>query len=121
MRKGPPRVEHSSRDVLPKLRSSSTLFCLALLGVIPCLAAPSFAQALSLQKLVTPSTVILKDEHPVTFAIHAFIEFKSLSDSFPYLESQTERWKSSGEVNAATQIRLGRQLLHEAIESRVIS
>src|SRR3954470_10111311 len=34
---------------------------------------------LTLQALVTPSTVVLKDGRPVTFAIHAFIEFKSLA------------------------------------------
>ena len=81
----------------------------------------SFAQEVSLSKLVTPSTVVFNDGHPVTFAIHAFIEFKSLNDAFPYIESQTERWKNSGKLDAAARQRLGRQLLHEAIESRVIS
>jgi len=81
----------------------------------------SLADDLSLQKLVTPSTVIFKDGHRVTFAVHAFIEFNSLNDAFPYIEFQTQRWKSSGKLDSAARQRLGRQLLHEAIESRVIS
>jgi len=81
----------------------------------------SFADELSLHQLVTPSTVIFKDGHPVPFAVHAFIEFNSLNDAFPYIESQTQRWKSSGKLDVAARQRLGLQLLHEAIESRVIS
>jgi hypothetical protein len=97
------------------------LSCLVLLGISPCFAELLFAQALSLQTLVTPSTVVFKDGHPVTFAIHAFIEFKSLNDAFPYIESQTQRWKSSGKLDLAARQRLGRQLVHEAVESRVVS
>jgi len=70
---------------------------------------------------VTPSTVVIKDGHPVTFAIHAFIEFKSLNDAFSYIESQTPRWKSSDKLDLAARQRLGRQLVHEAVESRVVS
>lgn len=68
-----------------------------------------------------PSTVIFKDGHPVTFAIHAFIDFKSLNDAFPYIESQAQRWKGSAKFDAAARQRLRGQLLHDAIESRVIS
>src|SRR5215475_1884699 len=121
MRKSLRRLEHSSREVSSTLQSSSRLCCLALLGIIPCFAASSFAQQLSLQKLVTPSTVIFKEGRPVPFAIHAFIEFKSLNDALPYIESQTQRWKNSGKLDATARQRLGRQLLREAIESRVIS
>lgn len=70
---------------------------------------------------MTPSTVIFKDGHPVTYSIHAFIEFKSLHDTFPYIESQSQRWRGSAILDAAPGQRLGRQLLHEAIESRVVS
>jgi hypothetical protein len=97
------------------------LSCLVLFGISPCFAGLLFAQALSLQTLVTPSTVVIKDGHPVTFAIHAFIEFKSLNDAFPYVESQTQRWSSSDKLDLAARQRLGRQLVHEAVESRVIS
>jgi hypothetical protein len=121
MRKGQRKLEHSSREVLPILRSSMRLSCLVLLGISPCFAGLLFAQALSLQTLVTPSTVVIKDGHPVTFAIHAFIEFKSLNDAFLYIESQTQRWSSSGKLDLAARQRLGRQLVHEAVESRVIS
>jgi hypothetical protein len=121
MRKGPRKLEHSSREVLPILRSSLRLSCLALFGISPCFAGWLFAQELSLQALVTPSTVVIKDGHPVTFAIHAFIEFKSLNDAFSYIESQTPRWKSSDKLDLAARQRLGRQLVHEAVESRVVS
>jgi len=86
-------------------------------------AATSNAQEarLTLQALVTPSTVVLKDGHPVTFAIHAFVEFKSLAEAFPYIESQTQRWKGDVRLDAAARQRLGRTLVREAIESRVIS
>ncbi len=57
------------------------------------LLAPLQAQQVSLQAIVTPSTTISKDGHPVLFALHGFIEFKTLADLFPYIESQTQRWK----------------------------
>jgi hypothetical protein len=75
------------------------------------------AQQLSLQSLVTPSTVIEKDGRPVTFAVHGFIEFRSLSQLFPYITSQTRRWK----LDDAQKQALERDLLRRGIESRVIS
>lgn len=95
--------------------------CLLLLAITSLTPGLSSAQELSLQKLVTPSTVISKDGHPVTFAIHAFIEFNSLKDVFPYIESQAGRWQNSATFDAAARQSLRRQLLHEAIESRVVS
>jgi len=77
------------------------------------------AQQILLQAIVTPSTIIEKDEHPVTFAVHGFIEFKSLAELVPYVESQTQRWKSS--MNQADRQRLSRELIRRGIESRVIS
>jgi hypothetical protein len=82
---------------------------------------PLRAQRLSLQEVVTPSTVITKDGHTVTFAIHAFIEFKSLAEVFPYVVTQTQRWKSTGGLGDAQRQALARDLLREGIESRVIS
>jgi len=70
---------------------------------------------------VTPSTVVLKDGHPVTFAIHAFIEFKSLAEAFPYIESQGQRWKDDVRFDSAARDSLRRALIREAVESRVIS
>jgi len=78
---------------------------------------PLPAQQISLQALVTPSTVIIKDGHPVTFAVHGFIEFKSLAELFPYVVSQAKRWPlSSAEAQA-----LERDTLRRGIESRVVS
>jgi hypothetical protein len=78
------------------------------------------AQQISLQQLVTPSTVISKDGHVVTFALHGFIEFKSLSETFPYIESQQKRWPGKGLDDAQRQA-LGRELMRRAVESRVVS
>jgi hypothetical protein len=57
---------------------------------------PVAAQQISLRALVTPSTVIIKDGRPVTFAVHGFIDFKSLAELFPYIEAQAKRWRLRG-------------------------
>src|ERR1700690_1809930 len=86
-------------------------------------ALGSFAQAepVSLQALVTPSTIILKDGHPVIFAVHGFIEFKSLAELVPYIESQTRRWNVPGGLNRGGQRQLAEDLLRRGVESRVVS
>src|SRR6266481_5755401 len=83
------------------------------------LRAPLRAEQVSLQSVVTPSTITLKDGHPVTFAVHGFIEFKSLADLFPYIESQTQRW--NGRLDVESRRQLARELLRRGIESRVVS
>ena len=70
--------------------------------------------------LVAPSSVILKEGKPVTFAIHGFIEFKSLSEVFPYIDSQVQRWRARGVGEPELQ-QLKQDLLRRAVESRVIS
>jgi hypothetical protein len=85
------------------------------------LSSFSHAEQISLQALATPSTVILKDGHPVTFAAHGFIEFKSLAELFPYIESQTKRWNIPGGLDQEGQRHLGEELLRRGIESRVVS
>ncbi|MGB9435314.1 MAG: hypothetical protein WBQ89_23910, partial [Candidatus Acidiferrum sp.] len=80
---------------------------------------PLHGEPLSLQSVVTPSTVIFKDGQPVKFAIHGFIEFKSLAETFPYIEVQRKRWK--GKISEEEGERLSRELLREGIESRVVS
>lgn len=93
------------------------VFLLGSLTTILCVAVR--AEHVSLQAIVTPSTVVMKDGRPVTFAVHGFIEFKSLAELFSYIESQAQRWKSS--LDEAERQRLARQLLREGIESRVVS
>lgn len=88
----------------------------ALVAVI--MSAPLQAEQISLQAIVTPSTTILKDGHPVTFAVHGFIEFKTLAELFPYIDSQARRWKN---LDDARRQRLARELLRRGIESRVVS
>jgi hypothetical protein len=78
-------------------------------------------QPLSLQALVTPSTTIVKSGHPVKFALHGFIEFNSLAEMFPYIESQTRRWDVSTGLTREEQRQLAGELLRRGIESRVIS
>lgn len=85
------------------------------------LSSFSLAEPVSLQALVTPSTIILKDGHPVTFAVHGFIEFKSLAELFPYIESQTKRWNVPGGLTYEAQRQLVEDLLRRGIESRVVS
>jgi len=77
------------------------------------------AQELSLQAVVTPSTVIDKNGDRVKFAIHGFIEFKSLAEVFPYIEAQKQRW--SGKISEEEKRELAVRLLREGIESRVVS
>jgi hypothetical protein len=91
--------------------------------VVILLALPTtlYAQPVSLQALVTPSTVILKDGHPVTFALHGFIEFQSLSQVFPYIDSQTSRWRGNPGFPDSQRQQLAKELLRRGIESRVVS
>ncbi len=95
------------------------MLCIAMtfVSVSPLLCA----EAVSLQSLVTPSTTIVKNGRPVTFALHAFIEFKSLAELFPYIESQTQRWNTPGGLDEEQRRQLARELLRRGIESRVIS
>ena len=75
---------------------------------------------ITIQQLVTPSTVIVKEGKPATFAIHGFIEFKSLKEVFPYIEAQVQRWRAHGIGEPELQ-QLREDLLRRAVESRVIS
>jgi hypothetical protein len=78
-------------------------------------------QQISLQALVTPSTVITKDGRPVEFALHGFIAFRSLSELFPYIDSQVHRWPGNPAVDNAKRQELADELLRRGIESRVVS
>ena len=100
---------------MPNVPSASNVVRLLLAVVF--ISGFASAEQISLQALVAPSTVMLKDGHPVTFAIHGFIEFKSLAEAFPYIDQQTRRWKLAESERAE----LARTLLREAIESRVVS
>ena len=80
-------------------------------------SAPLRAEQVSLQALVTPSTVIVKDGHLVTFAVHGFIEFQSLAELFPYIDSQTRRWQ----LDETQRRSLAQELLRRGIESRAVS
>ncbi len=85
------------------------------------LALRLHAQSISLQTLVTPSTVIVKDGQTVPFALHGYSEFKSLAETFPYIEAQSQRWKANPDFKDAARRNLAHELLRRAIESRVIS
>lgn len=77
------------------------------------------AEPLVLKSVVAPSAVMEKDGWVVTFAIHGFIEFRSLAEAFSYIETQRERWK--GKIGEEELRALERALLREAVESRVVS
>jgi hypothetical protein len=86
------------------------------------MAVPARAEQLSLQSLVTPSTVLLsKDDHPITFALHGFLEFESLNEMFSYIRSQDQRWKSNGGIDEKQRQAAMRDLLFRGVESRVVS
>lgn len=103
------------------MKISRVWFQSGVLGALLLSGTVGKAQILTLEQLVTPSTVIVKDGHPVTFAVHGFVEFNSLSELFPYVQSQTRRWPSNRSFNEAARTALGRDLLHRGIESRVVS
>src|SRR6202451_4767969 len=82
------------------------------------MAVPVRAEQLSLQALVIPSTVLLlKDGHPITFALHGFLEFKSLNEMFSYIDSQNQRWKSNASINDEQRKAAMRVLLRRGITS----
>src|SRR5277367_778102 len=113
-------------ECFEKSRLVCKLVFLGFAGLV--LRLPLHAEPVSLRTLVTPSTVILKDGHTVTFAVHGFIEFESLAQLFPYIESRV-RWKMSANVDKTSSPpdferdaqNSGRDLLRRGIESRVIS
>ncbi|MBZ5664090.1 MAG: hypothetical protein LAO30_05750 [Acidobacteriia bacterium] len=104
------------RKILPAsrwiLRAALTVLSVSL---------PLSAEPISLQALITPSTTIVKDGHPLKFALHGFIEFNSLAEMFPYIESQTRRWNVRGGLDDEQRRLLAGDLLRRGIESRVIS
>ena len=104
----------------PRKRNAASGGMIQLALIALSLGSPLWADQVSLQAIVTPSTTILKDSRPVTFAIHGFIEFKSLAELFPYIESQTRRWKTDSSVDDASG-RIRQELLRRGIESRVVS
>ena len=113
-------MENSGKILRKKvLRKMWRLVCAAtiVLGV----SLPLFGQPVSLQALVTPSTTIMKNGRPVVFAVHGFIEFKSLAELFPYITSQTQRWNVPGGLNEEQRRQFADELLRRGIESRVIS
>jgi hypothetical protein len=109
-------VKEFSSKILP----ASWLMLRAALTVLS-VSLPLCAEAVSLQALVTPSTTIVKDGRPIRFALHGFIEFKSLAELFPYVESQTHRWNVRGGLDEEQRRQLAGELLRRGIESRVIS
>ena len=106
---------------LPRKRTPEPLWIVGMALITMTLRVSVRAEQVSLQAIVTPSTTILKDGRVVTFAVHGFIEFKSLAELFPYIESQTRRWQANGGLDDAGQQRLARELLRGGIESRVVS
>jgi len=106
---------------LPRKPTPAPLWIVGMALITSILSVSVRAEQVSLQAIVTPSTTILKDGRLVTFAVHGFIEFKSLAELFPYIESQTRRWQANGGLDDRGRRRLARELLRGGIESRVVS
>src|SRR5258707_6920018 len=106
---------------LPRKRTPEPLWIVGMALITMTLRVSVRAEQVSLQAIVTPSTTILKDGRVITFAVHGFIEFKSLAELFPYIESQTRRWQANGGLDHRGQRRLAREVLRGGIESRVVS
>src|SRR5438309_8733826 len=84
-------------------------------------ASSADAQVLTLQQLVTPSTIIQKNGRTLPFALHGYVEFDSLAALFPYIDGQAGRWKGNPAFNDAARQQLLRELLRRGVESRTIS
>ncbi len=76
------------------------------------------AQSLTLEALVTPSTIVVHDEKPVPFALYGLVEFKTLQELFSYIDAQAGRWQFPGQRARAE---FAQGLLQRGVESRVIS
>src|SRR4029077_11988823 len=109
--------------VTERSRKFEAVLWLMLCAALTVLSAslPLCAEAVSLQALVTPSTTIVKEGRPLKFALHSFIEFKSLAELFSYVESQTQRWNVPGGLDDEHRSQLAGEVLRRGIESRVIS
>ena len=108
------------KEATTKIQAGGSLMLAAALIVLS-VSLPLCAEAVSLQALVTPSTTIVKSGRPVTFALYGFIEFKSLAELFPYIESQKQRWNVPGGLDDEQRRELAGELLRRGIESRLIS
>lgn len=76
-------------------KSAKLIILWLLLAIFLSTSSPGNCQILTLQELVTPSTVLRKDGNVVRFAVHGFVEFRSLAELFPYMEFQGRRWPSN--------------------------
>jgi hypothetical protein len=116
-----PQLEPSVHEWHDPLAMKSVARLLYYSFLISIFYATLHAQEISLQALVTPSTVISKDGRPVAFSLHGFIEFRSLSELFPYIDSQSHRWPGNPAFDEAKRQQLALELLRRGIESRVVS
>jgi hypothetical protein len=92
---------------------------LAALSLLLSLLGSTGAPAdLTLDGLVTPSTVFVKDGRPVTFALLGLIEFKTLDELFAYIDREAGRWSFPG---PGARQEYGDRLLRRGVESRLVS
>ncbi len=98
-------------------RKNTAALILALVSCAFLEAAPGDVR-LTLKRLVTPTTVYLKDGQPVPFAIHAFIEFQTLQEFFGYVDDQAGKW--TFETDEA-RVEFAGRLLRRGVESRLVS
>jgi hypothetical protein len=87
----------------------------ALLLLVPPAAS---AKDLTLQDLVTPSTVFVKDGQTVAFALHGLVNFRTLDELFAYIDREAGRWSFP---SASARQAFGDGLLRRGVESRLVS
>lgn len=79
---------------------------------------PAQEPTLTLDRLISPSTVLRNGDAAIPFALHFFIEFESLEELFSYIDEQAGRWRFDSPDNRDE---FARDLLDRGVESRVIS
>lgn len=81
--------------------------------------APALAQTnLTIDRLLDPSTIVVKDGKPVTFALYGLVEFQTLQQLFSYVDVQAGRW-SFPSPDARDEYAVG--LMRRGVGSRIIS
>lgn len=71
----------------------------------------------SLQQLVTPSSILSDQGRTVPVSLYAFLEFDNLWDLFAYIDEQAGRWKFDSPAESQA---FAEKLLERGVESRVI-
>jgi len=81
-------------------------------------AAAGQGSPLTLDRLVSSSTVIAKDGATIRFALHGLVWFTTLDQLFSYIDAEAGRWSFPSDDARS---RFADDLLNRGVESRVVS